>query len=547
MKHNKKILMIATTALFTVGCIGLIGAMKYQNIKTEASDIKETDVAKAGVDASSDCLEGETPYIADENNNLQLVTKGEYEYKGYTISFIQIKNKNTGVYVSDDEQTGDVGYKALFRKVIDCAANGVILVTTKRGKQGAPKISYSGTFGVVDEVSRAKMLNAYQYGQLWNAVRAADPTDVSINLQNDLFQADELNAMKGLNYDLLDKYWKAALTQKHSINMTGGSERANYFGGISYFDQDGNLGNLDYNRWNYRAGVDVKISKWLKASLQVSGDYGKKNKPNVKVGGSNDEKDYNLLLVRPYYIPEEVNGIPIVPYGISNSQVSSSQNYSFSLLQNAGDYNRTETSNMNINAGLEYDFGWNKWLKGLKLKFSYSKSINSTKNNQYGSSYELYYMSKRAGSGNHLYTPIQGQESLYEELLAENNFLLANNGSAINNASGDPYLSRTMSRADNYQMNFTATYNRDFGSHHIGALFSIEKSEAESEYLVGQVTNPYEFTNGQSNLVQYNSASTTEFKRAESGTLSYIGRVNYARSEERRVGKECRSRWSPYH
>ena len=91
--------------------------------------------------------------------------------------------------------------------------------------------------------------------------------------------------------------------------MTGGSERANYFGGISYFDQDGNLGNLDYNRWNYRAGVDVKISKWLKASLQVSGDYGKKNKPNVKVGGSNDEKDYNLLLVRPYYIPEEVNGI----------------------------------------------------------------------------------------------------------------------------------------------------------------------------------------------------------------------------------------------
>lgn len=141
-------------------------------------------------------------------------------------------------------------------------------------------------------------------------------------------------------------------------------------------------------------------------------------------------------------------------------------------------------------------------------------------------------MSKRAGSGNHLYTPIQGQESLYEELLAENNFLLANNGSAINNASGDPYLSRTMSRADNYQMNFTATYNRDFGSHHIGALFSIEKSEAESEYLVGQVTNPYEFTNGQSNLVQYNSASTTEFKRAESGTLSYIGRVNYAYADK---------------
>ena len=51
-----------------------------------------------------------------------------------------------------------------------------------------------------------------------------------------------------------------------------------------------------------------------------------------------------------------------------------------------------------------------------------------------------------------------------------------------------------MNRTDNYQMNFMATYNRDFGDHHVGALFSIERSEAESEYLNGSVTYPYEFT-----------------------------------------------------
>ena len=82
------------------------------------------------------------------------------------------------------------------------------------------------------------MLNAYEYGRLWNAVRAADPTDTSINLLEDLFQADELNAMKGLNYDLLDKYWKSALTQQHSVNLSGATEKANYFAGISYFNQD---------------------------------------------------------------------------------------------------------------------------------------------------------------------------------------------------------------------------------------------------------------------------------------------------------------------
>ena len=85
--------------------------------------------------------------------------------------------------------------------------------------------------------------------------QAGDPANTSLNLKTDLYQADELEAMKGLNFDLLDKYWKTGFTQKHSVNISGGSEKANYFAGVSYFDQDGNLGDLEYNRWNYRAGV----------------------------------------------------------------------------------------------------------------------------------------------------------------------------------------------------------------------------------------------------------------------------------------------------
>ena len=143
------------------------------------------------------------------------------------------------------------------------AANGVILVTTKKGKLGAPSISYNGQFGLTDAVSTPKMLSAYNYGRLWNAVKAADPTNFSsLNMTKDLYQADELEAMKGLNYDLLDKYWETGFTQKHSLNISGATERASYFAGVSYFSQDGNLGNIDYNRFNYRAGVDVKISKW---------------------------------------------------------------------------------------------------------------------------------------------------------------------------------------------------------------------------------------------------------------------------------------------
>lgn len=408
------------------------------------------------------------------------------------------------------------------------AANGVILVTTKRGKIGEPVITYSGSVGITDEVARPKMLSAYQYGRLWNAVSAADPTSTTLDPLKDLFQTDELNAMRSLNYDLLDKYWSTGYTQKHSVGVSGATGKANYNASISYFDQEGNLGNLDYDRWNYRAGVDVTLKKWIKASVQISGDYSKKNTPNVKVGGTSTEKDYNLLLTHPRYIPETVNGYAISAYGPSNSRVNADQDYSFSLLQNSGDFSRTNNSNLNINTALEYDFGWSKYLNGLKLRFSYAKSISNNKNNQYGSQYNIYYMSQRSGSGSHLYTPIAGQEDAYNALMTEENFLLGNNGAPVYNGSGSSYVSRNMSRADNYQMNLSLTYNRQFGDHSVGALFSIEKSEFESEYLFGTVSDPLAFGGLQSNAVGINSENSTNFFRAESGTLSYIGRVNYA-------------------
>ena len=398
------------------------------------------------------------------------------------------------------------------------AANGVILVTTKKGKMGEPSISYSGQFGFTNEISRPDMLSAYQYGRLYNMITAADPTNTSLNHTTALFQADELEAMKSQNVDLLDKYWETGSTMRHAVNISGATEKVSYFGGISYFEQDGNLGKLDYDRWNYRAGIDVKISKWLTANLTVSGDYGKKNKPLLKVGGTNAEKDYNLMLTRPRYIPEEVGGYPIPAYGPTNGQRNANQNYSFDVLQNNGDFSRNMNSNTSINGSLSYDFGWNKILKGLKLRFSYSKSINTDKTNEYGSSYTLYTMNRRYGSGNHLYVPTGMEDPQY-------NYLDLSNFNGIKYANGD-YISRHMVRTDNYQMNFTAQYARDFGAHHVSALFSIERSETESEYNNSQGNQPLEFTNYQSNSTTGDQSMV--FNRSEAGTLSYIGRINYA-------------------
>ena len=398
------------------------------------------------------------------------------------------------------------------------SAQGVVLVKTKHGQIGKPKISYSGQFGYTDEFYRSKMMDSYNFGLIWNGIRAADPTS-PYDKKNDLFQADELTAMKTLNNDLLDKYWSSALTQKHSINVSGGSESSTYFGGISYVTQDGNLGRIDYNRWNYRAGMDVKVNKWTKASFQVSGDYGNTTKANVKVGGSNADKDYVTLLTRPRYIPEFVNGLPIAAYGITNGRVEQSQEYNYTVVENLGNFTKNMPQNMTINGSVEYDFGWCKILEGLKLQGTYSKSISTTKDNEYGTDYSLYKFADgaRGGSGSHLYTDTEGYPM---------NFT----GMTTVPVSNGNYLKRNMSRSDNYQLNFIANYARKFGQHDVSALFTIEKAENESEYVWGNKTNPYSFTNYQSNGA--GGDQTTEFSRSEGGMLSYVGRVNYAFSNK---------------
>ena len=404
------------------------------------------------------------------------------------------------------------------------AANGVILVTTKKGKLGAPRISYSGSFGITNEVSRPKMLSAYNFGRLYNIITARDPKNASLSPQSDLFQADELEAMKSLNYDLLDKYWKTGYTMKHSVNVSGATDNVSYFGGIGYFKQDGNLGNLDYDRWNYRAGMDVKISKWLSANINISGDYGKKNSPYISDGQGGD--DYYRLLYRPTYYPEYVNGHPLLPYGPNTSATSSRNTYHYDLLQNhSGDFSKNSTSNININAGIKYDFGWIKALEGLKISFTYSKSIYNSKTNQYGSNYSLYEMTNRYGSGRHLYTPTAGDDPTFD-YLDESNF----NERPQDNGN---FLSRQMMRTDNYQMNLTLQYARKFGLHDISALFSIEKSEAETEWNLSAATEPYEFTNYQySGVDKTNTVTTVNFSRTESGMLSYIGRLNYSYADK---------------
>jgi TonB-linked SusC/RagA family outer membrane protein len=395
------------------------------------------------------------------------------------------------------------------------AGQGVILVKTKRGKVGAPKITYTSTFGTTNDISQPKMLDSYDYGVIWNQVKGAPSTTSSstINDRTDLFQSDELSAMKNLNYNLLNDYWHAAYTQKQSLNITGGTDNVTYFGGASYFSQNGNMGTNNYNRWNYQVGVDAKINKWLKASLQVSGNYGEQYTAANMIGGSNSNTDYNYLLVHPRYIPDYINGLPMVTYGVSNQQLSTNQQFNYEAIQQLNNGNQTIPQNISIKSSVEYDFGWSKLLEGLKLKLSYVDNFSNSETNTTETYVPVYYMITRGGSGNHLYTGDLSSSNFSE--------IEADNGHS---------LERAMTNTTNYQLNFYATYDRKFGSNAVSGLFTIEKAYSVTDNLDGIALDPLTFENGTSTSAT--GTQSTDFSRSESGILSYVGKVNYSYADK---------------
>ena len=129
------------------------------------------------------------------------------------------------------------------------AANGAILVKTKSSKSGVPQISYAGKFAWNDAISHSKVLKGSDFGRFVNAFaigagKVADYTELD-NIYSDV----EIAEMDNLNYDWLDKAdWQTAFTQTHTLNVTGGSERATYYAGATLYDQGAYLGEQSYKR-----------------------------------------------------------------------------------------------------------------------------------------------------------------------------------------------------------------------------------------------------------------------------------------------------------
>ena len=165
-------------------------------------------------------------------------------------------------------------------------ANGVILVTTKRGASAKPVFFYNYSVGIQNLNRKLDLLNAGEYAENQNYLNQfADGTvDNPVTPIIPFTEADIAKIKRDGGTDWQDEIFRTGIIQSHMASMTGGSENIKYFVSGGYLDQEGILINTKYERYNIRTNLDMKMTSWLDAGISMNFMKSKGNVPPVGEG-----------------------------------------------------------------------------------------------------------------------------------------------------------------------------------------------------------------------------------------------------------------------
>lgn len=160
-------------------------------------------------------------------------------------------------------------------------ANGVILVTTKRGKEGKAKISANTSMSVIVPTDPIKLANAYEYASYYNMQKLNDGA-ATAPFSDEILQKfkDHSDPLRFPDTDWIDYCFKDhAIQTQHNVNISGGTDRMRYFVSAGAFTQDGLFKqqslpydfNFKYQRFNYRANLDFDVTKTTTISVNLGG------------------------------------------------------------------------------------------------------------------------------------------------------------------------------------------------------------------------------------------------------------------------------------
>jgi len=204
-------------------------------------------------------------------------------------------------------------------------ANGVILVTTRRGLSGKPQISVSTSVGLQQPISLVEQTGSYEYARFWNMKQELDGiTDKKLYFSREAVEAYRTGA-DPIMYPSIhwqDYIFKDIFLQsKNNINISGGSDKVKYFISVGYLYQNGLLkqfpgqaydNNYRYDRYNYRANIDAMLTPTTTMKLGIGGVVGNTQEPRNIVSDTNQDQNpwvISQIWTHPFAGPGFVDGV----------------------------------------------------------------------------------------------------------------------------------------------------------------------------------------------------------------------------------------------
>lgn len=162
------------------------------------------------------------------------------------------------------------------------AANGVVLITTKKGDKGKAKIEYSMYYGIQHPAEMLEPVGAIDRMTLFNEKSMRSMTDPKLTYGEEMFESYRNGSLTSTDwYDIVMR--NHASQQQHNVSVSGGGDKMDYYVIFGYMDQGGffKSGDLKYDRYNLRSNLNAQITKNLKASVKISGILDQKDRPRA--------------------------------------------------------------------------------------------------------------------------------------------------------------------------------------------------------------------------------------------------------------------------
>lgn len=484
------------------------GTQKKESTVGSISQVKGEELRKSGASSLSNALTGQLSGVVTVqrsgkpgDDNAQIFIRGVSTWDsndplvlvdGVERDFNQIDpNEIESISVlKDASATAVFGVKG---------ANGVILITTKRGNEGKLELTFNSEFTAKQPIFRGEMYDSYTTGLIMNEAYANDNT-YNLMLTDEVLQHYRDQDMPYIypNVSWVDELVKDfGFATKHSIGIRGGTKFARVFASLSYL-HDGDILNTQkndefdptykYERYNYRTNIDMNVTNSTVLSLESGGYIGMQNQSYE----SGNQRIYRPIftlspMAIPVYYPAEfVASHPDVRRPddtgdrIANTLLTNANNPYLNL--NWSGYKQQKKTNFDVTIKLKQDLSF--ITKGLSVegKVAYHNNVRYRKDFEYNMASYKYLedgtWSRTLGTGND--TGLDGQTSDVFPIEVKSE-----------NIDQNPYNS--------WYYEVKANYARLFGDHNVSALFVAQRRKSQSnvafpryeEGIVGRLT--YDF------------------------------------------------------